>query len=139
MSYLLDTNIVSEIRKNARCDPNVAAWYASVDGFDLHLSVLVTGEIRKGIEQTRKTDPAQARHLEQWLTGLFAVFQGRILAVTDRITDEWGRMSAIRSLPVIDGLLAATAKAHGLTFVTRNTKDVKGLGMQTLDPFKRKP
>ena len=68
MNYLLDTNIISEVRKGAKCDPNVAAWYASIDDADIYLSVLVLGEIRKGIERARSSNSAQARALEKWLT-----------------------------------------------------------------------
>ena len=135
MSFLIDTNVVSELRKGSRRNPNVSSWYSSVEGQDLHLSVLVLGEIRKGVESARKTDPTRANALEQWLLGLLSVFAGRILPITEAIAEEWGRLNAIRTVATIDGLLAATAKVHGLTLVTRNTNDVKGLGVSLLDPF----
>jgi toxin FitB len=135
LSYLVDTNVISELRKGSRRNPNLSAWYDSVQGFDLHLSVLVVGEIRKGIENARRSDATQAQALETWLQGLFGIFAGRILPITEAVADEWGRMNAIRPVSTIDGLLAATAKVHSLTFVTRNTSDVKGLGVQLLDPF----
>jgi len=136
VSFLLDTNIISEVRKGPRCDPKVAAWYASVDDGEIYLSVLVLGEIRKGIEQARARDPAKARALEAWLTEVEIAFGDRTFAIDRRTSDEWGRMSARRSIPVIDGLLAATAKAHRLTLVTRNDADVAGLGASVLNPFK---
>lgn len=135
MRFLIDTNVISEVRKQSRCDPNVAAWYASIDDGDLYLSVLVMGEIRRGIELARRHDPAKAAALEAWLNEVDAAFGERILPVDRAVTDEWGRMSARRPIPVIDGLLAATAKVHRMTLVTRNSGDVAGLGATVLDPF----
>ena len=136
MTFLIDTNIISEVRKGPRCDANVAAWYAALDDADLYLSVLVTGEIRKGIERARPRDPAKAEALENWLADVIAAFGERILAIDRAVTDEWGRMSALRSIPVIDGLLAATAKANRMTLTTRNDADAAGLGAKVLNPFK---
>ena len=133
--YLLDTNVISEVRKGHRCDERVASWYAGVDESDLFLSVLITGEIRNGVERARPRDPAKADVLEEWLTDVESRFSDRILGVDIRIADEWGRMHAQRPVPVIDGLLAATAKVHDLTLVTRNTGDVVGLGANLLNPF----
>lgn len=135
MSFLIDTNVISEIRKNARCDRNVAAWYASIDDGDLYLSVLVTGEVRKGIELARRRDPARAAALEAWLKQVDAAFGDRILPIDRAVTDEWGRMCAQRPIPVIDGLLAATAKVHRMTLVTRNDANVAELGANVLNPF----
>jgi predicted nucleic acid-binding protein len=136
MSFLIDTNIISEVRKGPRCDPAVAAWYASIDDTDLYLSVLVLGEIRKGIERARPRDLAKARALQGWLAEVETAFGDRTFPIDRRTSDEWGRMSAKRSVPVVDGLLAATAKAHHLTLVTRNDADVAGLGAKVLNPFK---
>jgi toxin FitB len=136
MSFLIDTNIISEIRKKSRCDRNVEAWYASVDDSELYLSVLVTGEIRKGVELARKRDPAKAVVLEGWLAQVSEAFGDRILPLDRTIADEWGRMSALRTIPVTDGLLAATAKTHGLVLVTRNDLHVKGLGADVFNPFR---
>ena len=93
------------------------------------------GEIRKGIERTRPRDPIQARALEKWLAAVNKAFGDRILLIDAAIAEEWGRMNATRPLPVIDGLLAATAKSHGLTLVTRDVRDVEGLGVKILNPF----
>ena len=136
MSFLIDTNVISEIRKKARCDRNVAAWYASIDDGDLYLSVLVTGEVRKGIELARRRDPAKAAALEAWLAQVDAAFGDRILPIGREVTDEWGHMNAARPMPMIDGLLAATAKVHRMTLVTRNDADISGLGASVLNPFK---
>ncbi len=135
MRVLIDTNIVSEIRKGPTCDANVAAWYASIDDGDLYLSVLVLGEIRKGIEAARPRDPAKAEALEAWLAEVEAAFGDRILPIDRDIADAWGRMSAKRKAPVTDSLLAATAKVHRLTLATRNAADVAGLGANVLNPF----
>ena len=135
MSYLLDTNIVSEIRKGSRCDPAVAAWWAGVAEDDLRVSVLVLGEIRKGVELARQRDPQKARALETWLNDLVSDFGDRILPVDAAVAEEWGRMAAVRPVPAIDALLAATARTNGLTLVTRNTADVAGLDVEVLNPF----
>jgi hypothetical protein len=135
VNYLIDTNIISEIRKDLRCDRNVAAWYASIKDEELYLSVLVAGEIRKGIELARRRDAAKAIALERWLQAVDVAFGDRILPIDRAVTEEWGCMSAQRPIPVIDGLLAATAKVHGMTFVTRNDADVAELGAQVLNPF----
>ena len=135
MNFLVDTNVISELRKGERCDRNVAAWYASIEEGDLYLSVLVTGEIRKGIEHARRRDPERAAVFERWLTEVAAAFGDRILPIDRTIADEWGRLSALRTVPAIDGLLAATARVHGMTLATRNAADVAGLGTEVLNPF----
>lgn len=135
MNYLIDTNIISEIRKGERRDANVAAWFESIDDADLYLSVLVLGEIRKGIERVRSKDPARADALEKWLSAVHRAFAGRILPVDDAVAEEWGKMNAVRPVSTVDGLLAATAKVHRLTLATRNTTDVAGLGARVFNPF----
>ncbi|MGD9615857.1 MAG: type II toxin-antitoxin system VapC family toxin [Alphaproteobacteria bacterium] len=136
MSFLIDTNVLSEIRKGRRCDPNVAAWFASVDDSGVYVSVLVLGEIRRGIEMLRRRDAAQALALQHWLNRASADFSDRLLPIDRAVADEWGRLSAIRTVPVVDGLLVSTARVHGMTFVTRNIADVAGLGAFVLNPFK---
>ena len=136
MSFLIDTNVISEVRKRAQCDRNVAAWYASIDDDALFLSVLVLGEIRKGIALAERRDRTKAAALEAWLNAVDAAFAERILPIDRAVADEWGRMSAARPIPVIDGLLAATAKVHDMTLVTRNDGDVARLGAKVLNPFR---
>lgn len=136
MSYLIDTNIISEVRKGDRCDAKVSEWYASVADEDLFLSTLVLGEIRKGVELARPRDAGKATALERWLRDVEAAFGGRVLGIDNAVSDRWGRMSAIRRIPVIDGLLAATAVTNGLTLVTRNDRDIAGLGAAVLNPFR---
>lgn len=135
MTWLVDTNIISEVRKGPRCHPGVAAWWAAVEDRDLFLSVLTLGEIRRGIEGIRQRDPAKAATLERWLRDISEAFGARIIGVDLAVAEAWGRMSVARSVPVIDALLAATAQVHDLVLVTRNTADVSGLGVRTLNPF----
>ena len=133
--YLLDTNVISETRKRRRANQNVLTWFESVEGEELYLSVLVLGEIRKGIEKVRPADPLQARSLEQWLNILESSYSDRILPITTAIADEWGRLSAIRPLSTVDGLLAATALVHDLTLVTRNEQHISHTRVKFLNPF----
>ena len=135
MNYLLDTKIISEIRKGPRCNSKVAAWYDSIDDAQIYLSVLLLGEIRKGLERARLGNPAQVRALENWLAAIGRSFAERILPIDQAIADEWGRMSAKRPVSTIDALLAATAKVNDMTLVTRNTVDVADLGAKVLNPF----
>lgn len=134
MSYLLDTNVISEARK-PNGNPGVRQWLASVPGGDLYLSVLVLGEVRQGIERLRRRDPAQASVFDSWLARLRRDYTDRILPVTLGIAEEWGRMNVPDPLPVIDGLLAATARVHGLVLVTRNLTDLNRTGVPLLNPF----
>ena len=135
MGYLIDTNILSELQKGERADAGVQKWYAKTRSEDLYLSVLVLGEVRQGIERLRRRDPDQAQRLEQRMAVIQAVMEGRVLPVSSAVAERWGRNNVPDALPVIDGLLAATALEHGLTLVTRNVRDVKRSGAQLLNPF----
>jgi toxin FitB len=136
VSYLLDTNVVSEIRRADR-DAHVAAWFDEADSADLFLSVLVVGEIRQGIERLRlRRDRPQADVFETWLTTLKEEFSDRLLPVSIAVAERWGELNAVRPLPVIDGLLAATALEHDLTLVTRDTRTLVGFGVRVLDPWR---
>jgi predicted nucleic acid-binding protein len=135
VNYLIDTNIIFEIRKGRRCDPNVARWYEKNEDASLYLSVLVIGEIQSGIEKVRTKDTAKANALEQWLITVDKAFGERILPVDRAVAHEWGRLKVHRSLPVVDGLLAATAKIHRMTLVTRNTADIADVDVSMLNPF----
>jgi predicted nucleic acid-binding protein len=135
LSYLLDTNVISELRKGRRCNPGVASWFAEVASEHIYLSALTLGEIRKGIESIRRRDEPTAEALEDWFRELEASHSDHILPVDQAIAEQWGRFNVPDPLPVLDSLLAATASVHGLTLVTRNLKDVERTGVDCLNPF----
>ena len=134
MEYLLDTNVLSETRR-PRGDEGVKAWISSVPADDLYLSVLVIGEVRRGIERLIRRDPDQAEVYEAWLDTVLRAYADRIIPIDAEVADEWGRMSVPDPVPIVDGLMAATAKVRGMTFVTRNAADVERTGVSLLDPF----
>jgi toxin FitB len=134
VSYLLDTNVVSELRKRAP-DPHVLQWYRGVQGAQLFLSVLTLGEIRMGVERARRKDPVKAAALDEWLTRLETAYGERVVPVDNVVAHAWARMSVPDPLPVIDGLLAATAAVRNWTLVTRNTADIGRSGIRILNPF----
>jgi len=137
VSWLIDTNIISEVRKGARCHLAVAAWWSGVEDRDLFLSTLTIGEIRRGVEAVRTRDPDKARALEAWLQAIVQAFGPRILGIDAAVAESWRRISAIRSVAVVGALLAATASVHGLVLVTRNATDVACLEVRVLNPFER--
>jgi toxin FitB len=134
MTYLVDTNVVSELRKTEP-DPNVLAWYGGVTSAEIFVSALSIGEIRLGIERLRRKDGPRANLLEQWLHGLHTSYGDHIINVDAAVAEEWGRLNVPDPLPVIDGLLAASAKIRGWTLVTRNTVDLARSGVALLNPF----
>lgn len=134
MSFLLDTNVVSEIRKKTP-DRGVATWFASVPADRLFLSVLVVGEISQGIGRLARRDPAQAEVFERWLSRVVEGYGDRIVPITVRIAELWGHLNVPDQIPVVDGLLAATALVHDWTLVTRNATDVASTGARLLNPF----
>jgi predicted nucleic acid-binding protein len=135
LSYLLDTNVISELRKGKRANPSVSSWFDGLADQEIYLSVLTIGEIRRGVESVRRRDPDSAAALDSWLSRLTEAHRDRILQVDRAIAEEWGRMNVPDPLPVVDGLLAATARIVGLTLVTRNVADVEATGVELLDPF----
>jgi toxin FitB len=132
--YLLDTNVLSETRKS-RADSGVMAFLSAAEAAGLFLSVLTLGALRKGVEAKRRIDPAAADRLGAWVDGIETTFADRVLPVDIAAARRWGELSAGRSLPVIDTLIAATASGHGLTLVTRNRRDVESTGVPLLDPW----
>lgn len=135
MSYLVDTNVLSELRKGRRCDPNVLRWFSTVPDEDVFLSVLAVGEIRRGIERIRRRDARTAGALDTWLRRLLAGHRDRVLSVDEAVAEEWGRLGVPDPIPVVDGLMAATARVHGLTLATRNVRDVERTGVPCVNPF----
>lgn len=139
MSYLLDTNVVSEWTK-PRPNPGVIKWLAQVDEDEVFLSVVTFAELRHGIE--RLPAGRRRRQLDQWLRGELALrFEGRIVLIDGAIADEWGRLVARqeargRPITATDGLIAATARVHALTLVTRNATDFQVSVKAVLNPWK---
>jgi predicted nucleic acid-binding protein len=116
-------------------DPRLREWWADNRESQLWLSVLVLGELRRGVELLRRRDDTAAQALDSWLFGLVEEFGDRLLAVDERVAEMWGRLGVPDAVPVVDGLLAATALVHDLTLVTRNVADVEGTGVRVLNPF----
>jgi predicted nucleic acid-binding protein len=135
VTLLLDTNILSELRK-PRPMPALLAWFDAQDADDLYVSVLTLGEIREGVDRLKARDTAKAHALERWLRDLSVHYADRLLPIDQDVADEWGRLRAraMRPVPVIDSLLAATARVHNLTVVTRNEKDFRQLDVPVLNP-----
>ena len=134
MGYLIDSNILSELRKPKRAE-QVALWFRTVSPSDLFTSVLVMAELRRGSLLIRRRDPPSADKLDAWISDLWAAFEDRVLPVSAAVANRWADLMVPDPVPVIDGLLAATALVHDLTLVTRNTKDVIRTGVKVLDPF----
>lgn len=135
MTYLVDTNVISELRKGERADTAVTAWMADVDDDAVYLSVLVVGEIRQGVERIRRRDVTQAEALDAWLRRIVDDHADRVLPITSTIAETWGRLNVPDPLPVVDALLAATALVHDLTVATRNVGDIARTGVAVVNPF----
>ena len=135
--FLLDTNVLSELRKQSRCDAGVRSWFAEASAKDLFVSVLVLGEIRQGIERIRLRDRPQARALEKWLRWISAEFADRLLPVDEPVADQWGRLGLRQPVPLLDALLAATALVHGLVVVSRDEEGFRNTGARVLNPFSK--
>lgn len=127
--------MLSELRKGPRANEKVRAWFSRVADEELYISVLVIGEIRRGIEAIRRRDPSHAASLEHWLRRLVADHAERLLPLDLAVAEEWGRLTAVRTVSVIDTLLAATARVHGLILATRNVRDVAWTGVDCVNPF----
>ncbi len=137
---LIDTNVLSELRKEKGCDAGVRRWFEDAAEDELFISVLVLGEIRQGIERIRPRDPAQARVLEKWLLWVATEFADRLLPVDEKVADQWGRLGWQQPVPILDAFLAATALVHDLTVVTRDEAGFQNTGAAVLNPFsKSKP
>jgi len=134
--YLLDTVILSELRKKTR-NAAVVAWFKTVPGSDLYLSVLTVGEVERGIVSQERLNPPFAQELRIWLDAVETVYGDRILPVTPLIARRWGRLAGEIGHAGVDLLIAATALEHGLTVVTRNVMHFEPTGVALLNPFER--
>ena len=131
--FLLDTNVISELRKT-RPHGAVVAWLQQLDNRDIYLSAMVVGEMQAGIELTRRQDAEKAREIESWLSQVVATYQ--VLALDGEVCREWARLIDRRSKALTeDALIAATAKVHGFTLATRNVRDFQGWGLDLFNPF----
>jgi predicted nucleic acid-binding protein len=135
LKFLLDTNIISEIRKRERANANVARWVDQTPVKEIGTSVLVLAEIRRGIELKRRHDREQAEMLDRWFVQMRTRLGARVLPIDEPVAEAWAMLSVPDPIPLIDGLLAATAKVHGLTLVTRNTVDIARTEVMVLNPF----
>ena len=135
MKFLLDTNVISELRKRNRADPNVAKWVARTPVREIGTSVIVLAEIRHGIELKRRKDPRQAETLDRWFAQIRMRLGDRVLPIDEPIAEAWAQLGVPHPIPFIDGILVATAKVHGLTLVTRNVAHIAVTGVPFVDPF----
>lgn len=134
--YLLDTNVISELRKGGRANPGVTAFFAGLVPEDIYLSVQTIGEIRRGLENIRhRGDHEQAYRLEVWLEALLADYSDRILGFDLDCAQVWGRLMSPNPQHAIDKQIAAIALIHDLTVVTRNTSDFDWRGVRWINPF----
>ena len=132
--YLLDTNVVSELRK-LRPHGAVAAWFGAMEEANLFLSAVTLGEIQAGIEQTRRQDPGKASELERWVDGLPVSYQ--VVPMDVSCFREWGRIMHNKPADLLEGaMIAATARVHRLIVATRNERHFKQLDVRTFNPFK---
>ncbi|MEO5369382.1 MAG: type II toxin-antitoxin system VapC family toxin [Magnetococcus sp. DMHC-1] len=134
MSYLLDTDILSELRKR-ECNPGVKKWLHAIHPSDLFLSVVTIGEVERGIIRQKKSNPQFAAVLAQWMEDILVHYQDRILPIDTSVARHWGNLCAHQGHGNADLLIAATAWIHELTVVTRNTRHFAPSGVAVLDPF----
>ena len=133
--FLIDTNVVSELRKGERADAGVRAWFDEHKADQLWLSVLVVGELRRGVELLRRWDERAGTRLSEWLDTVTHDFGDRIVPITIEVAERWAALNVPDPVPVVDGMLAATALERDLVLVTRNTADIERTGVAVVNPF----
>lgn len=133
--FLLDTNVISEQRKGERANPGVRSWFDAERNSEIWISVLVVGELQRGVDIIARRDPQAATSLGEWLDKIVQDYADRILDVDLAVATTWATLGVPDPIPVVDGLLAATALCHDLTLVTRNQADVATTGARILNPF----
>ena len=135
--YLVDTNVISEARKDRKANPGVQDFWRTADAADIYMSAQTIGEIRRGLENIRQRgDVSQAEHLEAWLDLVVAQYADRILAFDADCAQVWGRLMSPHPQHPIDKQIAAIALIHDLTVVTRNVDDFQGTGVRLRNPFR---
>ncbi len=135
MAFLLDTNVLSELRKGSKAEAKVLNWSRTHASQRHYISTVSIGEIRKGIELLRKKSPDQCPAFERWLARIKSDFTDDVLDITEEVAERWGVLMANRPRPAVDACLAATALVHGLKIVTRNTVDFEGTGAELVNPW----
>jgi len=133
--FLVDTNVVSELKRGRNAAPAVAAWFGAVPAEQIFTSVVVLGELRRGIELLARRDKPQAEKLERWYASMRQQLGTRVLPVDEPVMMMWSRISVPDPLPSYDGLIAATALVHDMTVATRNTADFRRVGVTAVDPW----
>lgn len=134
MSYLIDTVVLSELRKKKRSE-SVVEWFRSTRGVDIFLSVVTIGEIERGVSQQQQVNPEFSQELTRWLDGILLYYGDRILPVSVNVARRWGELSAKIGNSGADILIAATALEHGLSVVTRNQRHFTPTGVHVVNPF----
>lgn len=134
-SFLLDTNVISELRKGPRAHRRVAGWDLATASAARFTSVIAIGELRKGAHAVARTDDQKGAAISRWIDRVLASFEDRILPVGISEIEIWAKLMVPRTRPPLDTLIAATALANGLTLVTRNIRDFDGMSVALVDPW----
>jgi predicted nucleic acid-binding protein len=135
VSFLADTNVLSELRKRTRANPNVRAWMETNGWRAIHTSWIAVAELRRGVALVRRRDPAQATALDHWISEIIGLMEDRIFPVDGAVAEIWARLMVPNPRPAMDTLIAATAAVQGLTLATRNVRDFEGSGLEVFDPW----
>ena len=139
MNVLIDTNVISELKRGRKAALPVVTWFESLLPENVFTSMIVLGEIRRGIELIARRDKLRSEALEQWYAMMRERLGSRVLAVDEPVMTIWARLSVPKVLPVYDGLIAATALLHGLIIATRNTQDYRRAGVEVINPWQDRP